>query len=375
MTKSTGDRLPTTRIDFEELSRVVRGAVGVMLDPPERLVVAGEQDDVREFSVARRPLIGELEAFAASLDGELIDRDVIVSRLTGAEIDARTREMPGFSRAQSWRLSITQMLQPHSVVTVDVAADCTAEFLNDVGRRTADAGLDDVQLRTAYEEPQSPGELVISGFVTDVDTEVDDPAMEPFHQHAPIPVAAFSTENGGARFVYAFCRAVPFDDESMRERLASFVDVVALTFAGFDDASADPGKRQYLPVVLRTTKGSRRRVDRVAVQVATRPLDLATFAPRIPRRVLALLGLEDPNISDAERDEVEAYLASIGIPAAGSSTLYSRCPRKSHDGRKTYVNVSKDGRIRVFCLGGHDGDGQLQWSEHELLALAREVAS
>ena len=180
----------------------------------------------------------------------------------------------------------------------------------------------------------------------------------------------FSTEHG-ARLLYLFDAEQEANDETIR-KLGFLQDELNVSFDGVDPRSFSFSQRQHLPTVWRTTKGPRRLVQHTASQLEFTGIALADLVPTAPWRLLNALGLVGDGVSPAERRIVEDYLSSLGIPAGPENRLYATCPHKAHSAAKTYVNRSADGRISVYCLGGHDGAGPLSWSEAELLELAQQ---
>lgn len=354
------------------LDDIARQAPGLLLDVPQCVVVIGSDGRAVNVTEQRTPMDTELDAFRDAIRGNVIDGGIVVSELPSADVEVMVATCPpSFASVRPWSFELMAMRDPHAGVEVNIDAQLLAEFLNRVGRLGIEAGIDDLQMRPTVAAFEAGDDPVRTGFIADVDRTVVDPASEPFDRQAAIPLVAFSTENGGARFVYAYANRVSTRDD-LEEKHRLFVGQVQLALRGVDPACKRLEQRQYVPAFWRTTKGPRRRVERIAIQTSTSLIDLQTVRAGLPSGIERLLGITPGELSVAERDEVEGFLVQLGIPAAPhGNVLHSRCPLKAHASKKTYVNRRGDGAISVVCLGGHGGLGRRSWTEQDLLLLAR----
>jgi hypothetical protein len=358
------------------LAEICREAAGVVPAHPSEIRVRVD-GVVRALRPERNPSADELLEIEQHLQlgaevGGVRDSDLNASGFTRTLRERAWRFLQ--PSASTVTVTLMPMASPGSAIASRVEADSFADFLNEVSHATMNAGIDDMQLLLGEASGGSADDITsLSGMIIDIDDKVADPAEHHIVHRGRLPALVFATESGGARLLYFFEGDLPLTPETERLR-AQLFDQLLLTFPGVDPAGRSVSQRQYLPMVWRTTKGVRRAVVRRAIQLSVARVTLSDVRPDAPYALLDALDLVGTGVSDDERSVVEAYLESIGIaaPQAGSgSVLYSRCPLKEHSSRKAYVNKRPDGRISVYCLGGHDGEGHRHWSERDLLQLAR----
>jgi hypothetical protein len=353
-----------------DIEAICHTSHGVLLPSPWKLSVQG-RDGSRDFVMYRWLDEPTLTALAGALDGEVRGRSIVsVMPLEGIESRLRDISPPGMNtQAPGLTLTICRMTAPASGVVVDVARECVAAFLNNVGERAADVGFEDLQL---YVGVLAGENAFAGGMLADVDRPIDDVIAEPPRSEALQPLVGWRTESGNARYLYDFERIVPRKDFQNASVAQALLEHLELTIGGVDPASARWTQRQYLPTIIRTTKGEPRVVRHSAVQLNGPTVDAGAIPRFIGPRILKALGVESRRpLSDERREELAEYLRSVGleVPAPGLRVYVSRCPRKQHESRKTYLNHRMDGSLFMFCLGGHDGEGPLSWNEHQLSML------
>lgn len=353
-------------------------AAGVVLDAPGSVTIVGVGTTVH-VPKYRVPSAAELDMFQRVV--RLVPHGGgFTTTMTEDELAAALNELrPPWTEKPKHVVEVTvmPMMAPSAGVTMPVETAALAAYLNEVGERSVVADVADLQLLLGRATGGSSRDIEsVHGFVADLDYIVEDPAKEHVVRGAPVPNVVFATESGGARLLYVFeSPFAPSAAEFMEKRIELF-HALNVALPALDPSSLKIEQRQYVPMFIRTTKGPRRVVSRIAIPISAQPLNLAQFAPSLPSLVLDALGLGAGLLGDAERDEVTTYLAALGValPLAGGITV-SRCPIKQHSARKVLVGRGKRGTIYCRCLGGHGGAGQKSWTEHDLLRLARGGAS
>lgn len=248
---------------------------------------------------------------------------------------------------------------------VPVAIARLAELLNDAGDATVEVGIEDVQFWLQRRTLKAAdGLAAIYGIVVDVDKKPLEVISEVEHAGTRLPTSHFETLNG-FKLAYASDHPLPLSVfEEIAQRLT-------LAFDGGDPASWHASQGQRLPKCLKTTEQGVVRVEHVAYMANAAPVTLVPSSIPFPRRVVRELGGWSP--SEHERAIIRNHLEALGIavPTTPGTSLGATCPeRREHDSRCCYVNVRDDGSIHITCLAGHDGRGQLHWSEQALFKLA-----
>ena len=293
------------------------------------------------------------------------DRDAGASFITLKTITEQAARQLGSGSAECVTWVSLALMAGLSVIAVPVPVPKLADFLNEVGERTASAGLVDVQFALQRRSTKAADGLqAIHGIALDVDRGSADPLGDLQAAGLPVPTCFFNTVRG-YRAVYACATEIPSED---------FIDLArraVLALEGADPGSWQPSQFQRLPICFKSTPGGTVRVAYPAVQTNAVPLDATAGALPFPGRLLRLLG--SSACTAGERELIREYLDELGIsaPDPGTSFLYATCPAvELHDTPCSYVNVDEAGRISVHCLGGHGGEGAKHWSERDLVRLA-----
>lgn len=274
---------------------------------------------------------------------------------------------PAAAQSPTVYLSLAPMAATECV-SVAVPIQHVAQYLNAVGQDCAAAGIADVQVwiqRRKGKRKEDPAEL--HGVIIDIDEPHKDLLAVIGDIAAPVPNVIWQTANGW-RAAYVFSKPV---DAPMFERIGR---QLTLALPGGDPSSWLITQGQRLPVAIKTTPAGPQPVTFTARMTNPVPLDVAAWRPEFPPR-LARLVVGAACLTVPEREVVEAHLEEIGIPAPAEPgrEMYDACPvEQEHDTRCCYVNRADDGRIWAVCLGGHEGAGQMSWSEVHLFVAATE---
>lgn len=373
-TPSVGEGAIARAGDAVGLRSICAASAGVVLDDVAEIAIIGTGRSVR-LPKHRVPAAAELEVFTrvaalVPMGGSF------ATTLTDDELVAAIDELrPPWSEKPKHVVEVTvmPMAAPAAGATMPVDTSVLAAFLNDVGERGVAADVEDLQVLLGKAVGGARRDVKrVQGLIADLDYKVPDPAKEHLLRGALPPNVVFATENGGARLLYVFESPFAPTAKHPMDARESLFHVLNVAFPRLDAASREIQQRQYLPSIIRTTKGPRRVVSRTAIPIAVRPLRLDDFTPSLPKVALDALGLGSGELGDAERDEILAYLEAIGIalPPFGR-TAVSRCPIKQHSSRKVFIGRNSRGAIHCRCLSQHGGAGQKSWNEHDLLRLAR----
>jgi hypothetical protein len=261
-------------------------------------------------------------------------------------------------------ISIASMLSSTCFVAKVPVANIAA-FLNDLGQAAADARLRDVQFWMQQRRHRRQQDVELWGMVLDVDEVAQDPFATLSEAGLPAPNSWWRTRHG-YKAVWAFNRAA---------ELPTFEGIAqqyTLSVQGGDPQSWSPFQPQHLPIVKKTTDDGIIDVCFPATQPNASPLSVDEIEPELPPRLARALA-DERRLTDSERDDVEEWLADLGIPAPegnGQRALYQSCPASDqHTKACCYVSRRDTGAIDVTCLGGHGGDGHKYWSESDLYAL------
>lgn len=258
------------------------------------------------------------------------------------------------------------LMTGHLAFPVCVAIVALADLINAVASAAFRARLVDVQVFLQKRTSRAASGLEgIYGVLLDVDHRVSGALTDVDSAGAPVPAVHWHTPRPGMKLGYVWPTPVSepvFVETAMR---------LGLHFDHIDPRSWTTSQGQRLPTVIRRDDGRLTEVQHTAYLANATPLSGVVSDVPFPGRVRFALG--GSLVSPAQRNEIRAFLESIGIPApeGPGSHRYRACPDcEDHSTECCYVNVADDGAISVVCLAGHGGEGNRTWNEALLLTLA-----